>query len=288
MNTDCTFRIGSTHKVCQDYAMTKDNAVVISDGCSGSRLSDIGSRLLCINLLEQEKKISQHNKFLIEAQYILPVRPILKMLDLPNESLDATLGYIVVKKEFALAKLYGDGVIIVGLKNGDAFVISCEYTDGYPFYINYLFDGSRRYSNWIEKNNQRKLITKKLYGKEIADDLIIINDDEKIENGKAIAKSCAIIWDEHSVGVHFHNFNAVEYVIITSDGIDSFYKTIETETSLTNEPISYMDVLKELLPFKNLKGNFIQRRVNKFLKQCEKNNWHHSDDISFGAVSFGE
>jgi len=34
MNTGSYFKIGSTHVVCEDYAIHTDDAVVVSDGCS--------------------------------------------------------------------------------------------------------------------------------------------------------------------------------------------------------------------------------------------------------------
>ena len=291
MNADCVFRIGSTHKVCQDYAMAKKNAVVISDGCSGSRLSDMGSRLLCINFFEQLGFIKHGNWFLSEAQCLLPVRPVLKMLDLPRESLDATFGYVAVKDDLGVAKLYGDGAIIIGLKNGNFMVLSCEYVDGYPFFINYLFDESVRFSSWTEENNKR-ILTSIEYCTEPCEDgeqVILTNfNDVNTQTGGKCIDGALIQWDELSVGVVVGNIKDIQYLAVTSDGIASFYQTKETETSLTTKSISYMDVIKKLLPFKSFKGSFAQRRVNKFLKECKKDGWDHGDDISLGVIYFGD
>ena len=64
--------------------------------------------------------------------------------------------------------------------------------------------------------------------------------------------------------------------------------TISMNSRKMNEKVSYHDVLKELLSFKNYTGRYVQRRMNKFIKTCAKNNWNHSDDISIAAIYLGE
>ena len=73
-----------------------------------------------------------------------------------------------------------------------------------------------------------------------------------------------------------------------SDGVHSFYETQNLGTSIINADLSYVDVITEVLNFKNFNGQFMQRRLNRFLKFCQKNNWHHADDISFGTIYFGD
>ena len=61
MNADSAFRMGSTHAVCQDYAVASawtaaahtDGAappprpyIILSDGCSSTPDTDVGARLL--------------------------------------------------------------------------------------------------------------------------------------------------------------------------------------------------------------------------------------------------
>ena len=73
-----------------------------------------------------------------------------------------------------------------------------------------------------------------------------------------------------------------------SDGVHSFYETISTETSKYNQSISYIDVLKELLSFKNFNKAFVQRRINKFRKDCIKKNWDNADDLSLAVIYTGD
>lgn len=50
MNSDSLFVIGSDHDICQDYVAHHNNGVksyiVLADGCSGSKDSDVGARVL--------------------------------------------------------------------------------------------------------------------------------------------------------------------------------------------------------------------------------------------------
>lgn len=46
MITDAVFKIGASHKVCQDYAIATPSKVVICDGCSTGRHVDVGARVL--------------------------------------------------------------------------------------------------------------------------------------------------------------------------------------------------------------------------------------------------
>ena len=63
MNADAYFTIGKEHVqkdpfVCQDYAaVVGPGRVVLSDGCSSSRHTDFGARLLCDGLHDARKVV---------------------------------------------------------------------------------------------------------------------------------------------------------------------------------------------------------------------------------------
>ncbi len=285
MNCDCAFRIGSTHEVCQDYALSGKNTVSIADGCSGSVLSDIGSRVLSVTAMNKMIELESLHDF-DEKELILLARPSIKVLNLPNECLDATLLCAAKKEDVAEAICYGDGIIAIKMKDGYILIICVEYTDSYPFYINYLFDKTNRFKNWEENHNNRKIT------------FSIIKPDGEI---KIISSEChktpRIGYDKGEVGL----LRATEYKVmvelmtpdvesisIISDGVQSFYHTLITGYSSQNEKIPYHDVLKDLLSFKSYTGKFVQRRMNKFVKTCAKKEWSHSDDISIAAIYLGE
>ena len=71
MKLDSAFQIGKTHDVCEDFALTgtfedeKNTAryVIVSDGCSSSQNTDLGSRLLSFSIANELKKIHENLAF---------------------------------------------------------------------------------------------------------------------------------------------------------------------------------------------------------------------------------
>ena len=50
IQTDTFLKIGKTHQVCEDYIITGDSPVkynILSDGCSSSKDTEMGARILC-------------------------------------------------------------------------------------------------------------------------------------------------------------------------------------------------------------------------------------------------
>ena len=289
MNTDCAFYIGTTHEICQDYALAGKNSIAISDGCSGSVFSDIGSRLLCITAMNKMTELNSLYEF-DEKECILLARPSVKMLNIPNESLDATLltSILYENKEKTISTLeamcYGDGVIIIKIKNEDTIIINCSYTDNYPFYINYLYDQTGRYLDWKENHN-KKQITQTVLGvnkKNIFSKPI--DASTRLFGNLGLVKTT----DTNMTVEVLETNKLIEFIAIMSDGVHSFYETAVTDTSKNNISLSYLDVIKELLDFKNFKGKFVQRRMNKFRKDCVKKNWANSDDLSLAVIYIGE
>jgi len=285
MSCDCAFYIGTTHDVCQDYALTGEYSIAIADGCSGSVLSDFGSRMLSVTAMNKMLELeSLHD--LDEKELILLSRPSIKVLNLPLECLDATLLCAAKISDAAEAICYGDGVMAIKLKNKDTIVMSIEYVDGYPFYVNYLFDKTGRYKDFQDNHDKRQVVFS----------VIKANGDVEVINNDCDATT-RLRYNDTEVGImrltdHRTMIETispeVESVIIMSDGVQSFYETITSGTSKHNEKVSYHDVLRELLSFKNYTGRFVQRRMNKFIKTCKRNNWNHSDDISIAAIYLGE
>ena len=158
MNTDSAFYIGKTHDICEDFALSNKNGIVLSDGCSGSDNTDVGSRLLCFNALRLLSTIeNQHLLYFEETECLLETRPSASLLNLPTTCLDATLLLSASNKLYTTSCIYGDGYIIIELKNGNKYIIKSEYTDNYPYYINYIYDHSSRFENWKEYHNKRKV-----------------------------------------------------------------------------------------------------------------------------------
>ncbi len=287
MNTDCAFYIGTTHEICQDYALAGKSSVTVADGCSGSNHSDMGSRILSITAMNKIAELDSLYNF-DEKECILSARPAIKILNMPNECLDATLLAAVSyeKDDELMAMCCGDGVIVIGTKEKETIIINCAYTDSYPFYMNYLYDRTGRYSNWLKNYNNRE-ITQTVIG---VDGKIISTTIISSYNVGRLFGNLSIIkpYDNKIIIEMSEASKLIEYIAVMSDGVHSFYETVITDTSKYNKSVPYIDVLKELLDFKNFNQAFVQRRVNKFRKNCAKKNWGNADDLSLAVIYTGK
>ncbi len=282
MNTDCAFYIGTTHEVCQDYALAGQNSIAISDGCSGSPNSDIGSRVLSITAMNKMKELDSLQSF-DEKECILLARPSVKMLNMPNECLDATLLTAISYGDGLQAMCCGDGVMAIKLKGGETIIIDCAYIDNYPFYMNYMYDQTGRYKSWIDNHNKRQVTQVTLNSKsEWTSSVPMESNIERIGNDIGLIKL-----SDNKTFVEITSVDEIEYIAIMSDGVHSFYETVITETSRYNQSVPYLTVLKDLLSFKNFNKAFVQRRINKFRKNCAKKNWGNADDLSLAVIYTG-
>ena len=84
-NADSYFCIGSTHDVCQDYAISSPDRLraIISDGCSSAPDTDFGSRLLV--------KAKERNFYENDDSIILSARNSADAIGLHDITLTATL-----------------------------------------------------------------------------------------------------------------------------------------------------------------------------------------------------
>jgi serine/threonine protein phosphatase PrpC len=141
MNADSTFIIGATHAVCQDYAVARDAYAIVSDGCSASPDTDIGARLL-VKAAEQLLHTNHDRSALHEAAARLALEWA-KPINLPPESLDATLLTAFISDDELLVTCSGDGVIVAERNDGGLDVHVISFPSGYPFYPAYWHQPDR-------------------------------------------------------------------------------------------------------------------------------------------------
>ncbi len=294
MKLDSAFQIGKTHDICEDYALVSNDEsplpfAIVSDGCSSSKQTDTGARILTFSAIEQIGQLHQESQTIYSFNQeicISKARDIAKSLNISNSSLDATLLIATVREGSVDVRMSGDGYAAIGLKDGSICLINAEYPRGYPFYMNYLPKYSNNFQYWQDNYN-----VKEVHMSIIKDGKVIKEDSKILSGGMVFALEeypimVETYWDESTF--FSIDFWAAEWVVLMSDGIGSFYQTKDAGTSLTNVAIDYREVISEVLNFKNFNGKFMQRRLNRFLKFCAKNNWHHADDISFGTIYFGD
>jgi serine/threonine protein phosphatase PrpC len=265
MNADSAFVIGKTHAVCQDYVVAKPNCVILSDGCSSSPDTDIGARLL-VRCAEKNFKIGETKN--IASLHLLAAAEALElawMLGLEPQSIDATLVTAHFEHGELIVACSGDGVIILQNRWRGIEVYSISYPSGFPCYPSYTHQPDRLASSDFEKEVRcfRGLGSEAL----------------RLDHARTSNARTEIL-----------KFNASDYefVVLVSDGIHSFSSTTGSTSSRGTRSIEFQTIARELVAFKNVRGEFVGRRLKRFLKDVAFNGWQHADDLSVGAIYLGE
>lgn len=277
IHTDSFFCIGSTHDVCQDYALSSPDkrAVIVSDGCSSSPDTDFGARLL---VKAKEQGITEDRFFTLG--YVLPC---VDGIGLKRDCLNATLltaWHDPDQQEFRV-EVYGDGVVVARKKGGacagELMVLSLEYKSGAPYYLRYQLDEKLKESyfkefgytfqevrRWVSVNGLRWPGIGNYYVAEREP----FTEKPSPEHPWSRGFSCD----------HY------DMVAVMSDGAHSFMRKNSTPTSISNAGVPCTDIVKEIFNFKNYNGNFVKRRCLKALKDFNANGIFHYDDFSIGVV----
>ena len=256
IHTDIFLEIGSQHKVCEDYIIKGSEPepfIILSDGCSSSMNTDMGSRILCY-------LAKQYLRYRVDSLYNIDYHKMgrwiihnaemtARQLGLNISCLDATLIIAFYLDYQVQVFMYGDGCILT--KKGDLIQKKMiEYTRNAPYYLSYLVDDDR-HDQYHDLQVEKHLIESGISG-----------DIKQLQ-----------AYDYES---HFR-FNTTDYdaIWITSDGMESFIAGAN--------PIQMEDLLPDFMTFKNVKGEFLKRRLNKAMKTLNKNGITHYDDLSAGA-----
>ncbi len=268
-NADAFFSIGKTHAVCQDYArawLGEDGSpfAALSDGCSSSPDTDFGARFLVAAAMRLRPLAPLPR---VPAVLVTEASIAARLMGLHPHCIDATL--LVASRnhhgepEGLTVSLRGDGVVAARHRNGGTWICTVNHRLGAPTYPSYALN-SKRQEGYVET-----------YGLEL--------DYETFRSG-------AIDNDPAKAGPCDWRFPAAEWdlVLLMSDGVQSFHRTVATDTSRTREPVGVEFVVAELLAIKSTAGVFLQRRCKAFLSRfCAENGWEHDDDFSAAAIWVG-
>jgi len=261
MNADAIINIGSTHSLCQDYAIARNGYVILSDGCSSSPDTDIGARLLARAL---DQALSAHPTTEIASLHQDAARTALdwaNMLRLPSQSVDATLLSVHVSGEDVIVACSGDGVIILESHTHVLDIYAISSPSGYPFYPTYVHQPDR-----------------------LAE---LINNDRSTKTIKDLRSTNLTTSNSLTVTFKFHVAD-YKYAAIASDGINSFFHTQQAANGKRLEPLSLSAVLDEFWSFKNSHGAFVERRLKRFKKDTQLKGWQHADDLAVGVIHLGD
>lgn len=281
INTDSIFLIGNSHKVCEDYALTGCTTsglhyAIISDGCSSSSNTDIGSRILARTtehylrlMLKTPDAININNMYeMIGRLTIISAYGIVKhQLHLEPEALDATLIIAFQLEKNIITFTYGDGVILFKTIDNKIGYEVIEYSENAPYYLSYWNDKGRAssYRNMIRSNSISNTIPfiNLNPGNDIKIDIKFPHNEEEETFFKK--------YDEKLIKIF--NIDHIKDVVISTDGILS--SNLER------------NILTEVLSYKNTNGAFLQRRIKRILLDNEKIGYKFYDDLGLASIIRG-
>ncbi len=287
MNADHFFTKGKSHKVCQDYVNSSlvhqtdgkllRSQVMLADGCSSSKDTDIGARLL----VKTAEWVMDGWEFawgrevptpeLLEHYYHQVVghaQNTARSLRVSEEATDCTLLTLVANEHTWYTSAYGDGTILIQWKGGNLEIIEIDFPNGYPNYANYRYNPARSETfNALENS-----------GKEIKRRFISTTEEQE---------TISSYRDDMPVYLRHGNNDEVEWIAVLSDGVKSFAEVDRSTLKLRS--LGMEEVLEELLPFKNFNGTFADRRASRFFRDItnKARPWQHDDDFSIGVIYFG-
>jgi hypothetical protein len=272
MGADYYFRMGSTHSICQDYALAgESNGVayaILSDGCSGiskpeqpgSPYTDIGARFLVLSSLRNLADIAEGRHPL--TKIMVDADAMRRQASLPSDSLDATLLMAAEKNGIISLAMTGDGVFVTRNRSGVLEYTRREFENGMPAYLNYQIKTSAQEDYLSKATTYTEYYgTKTESGYQEADNLL--------ENSSVHSSYCRLTFFRKET----------DLILLFSDGIQSFVD------SNTNHPIPVGDVLDVILDLPRMSGQFLTRSCNYFLKKhCVEKGWVHHDDFSCAGI----
>lgn len=284
INSDSIYLIGKQHQTCQDYTAHGVNRkqyspihpevpelapyIAVSDGCSGAPDTDIGARVIVRGAIDSATPYIWSNTLDLstDAAYaalrgttMARAQESLLPLHMDPYTLAATLIFALPWKDKLYTFMYGDGNIIAVLNSGQVFVEHIEFPDNMPYYP--LYETDMEYKRAYNKQiNAEKAIR-----------TISVLDDHSYRISSRSEKE----YDDYLISQW--NMDEVKYLIISSDGIDSFYNPLYPGEN------NKAEVIRQLVDFKSESGEFLKRRVTRMVKNFERQGWFHADDLGLAA-----
>lgn len=265
MFVDSFEKIGHGKYVCQDYIIHNNSFsgipyTILSDGCSSSKNTDIGTRLLAYTARNIISCIYEEDFTFYESAYTFLGKEIISratniaaMLEIPDTCIfDATLIFSFKRGNDIYVWMYGDGYIIAGDKNSH-YKLKVSFPNSAPNYLSYYLH-SRCMNEYKSRLNPENI--------------------KYIEDSK-YRDICTVSADTPIV-LRFNIIND-PIVLIASDGLNSFVCP-ETRNGYSDDKL-----INEILDIKTINKNFLQIKMRKLLRNLSKQGTYNYDDISIGG-----
>ena len=266
MRVDSCYVIGSTHHVCQDYALSRDKIkskkntalIAVSDGCSSSPNTDFGSRFL-VKALENLYACQEMNPidmfFFSELNDRIDMH-VTQISCLDMSCLDATLLFAYKTENTIEVVMIGDGTVTVKAKDGMIFSKTVEYKGNAPLYLSYMYSSKRA------KLREAQFDCTKTITEYMHKNGTILNSTKRISTNDIERFSFAI--------------EDYESVTIFSDGVSSFVQKHDMDFSRVPEHV----VIEHMIRY----SGYIPNNFYNVVKTLSLDKKINTDD--FSAATF--
>lgn len=280
IDTDSYYEIGAGHTYCEDYAdsgviNTGDNLyhyAIVCDGCSGSKGSDIGARVLakkfpsCFKLALQAHKETGTKLDEILGYFLsISIKYASETLVVPMEAFDATLVATVYDQlnDTLHSFAWGDGKIYYKFKGEHGHLIDIGYMKNAPFYLSYkaIPHGEAKYESAFGTSYAdviQSLVK--------SDGIVMLQEANKYQQKSFYEK-------------YIEASKTISFVSVFTDGIDTYHSKNDVNTLIPRH-----NLFNQLTQYKNRQGDFVERRMNKVKQFCQKEGWQHFDDIAVSTI----
>lgn len=260
ITSDSLYLIGKSHQICQDYTYhgiseTGIPYIIVADGCSTAKDSDIGARILTHNIKKcLDTKLDGYSS--IETLYrrmgeetLKKSYYSLKSLDMQNTCLFSTLIIGFEYNNDIIVFMYGDGCIFNQKNDGTIDAVEINFSQNAPYYLNYWNDPSEYFTQV---------------------DFISV---------KSVTGEIVTSIDVMKPLIFTFNKDSHKTIIISTDGITSFIN----ESLQDRSSVSIEQLTPEILGIKTFKGEFLKRRIYRMTKDLEQIGIRHYDDLGMAA-----
>jgi len=264
--------IGSTHKICQDCAFAGEidglTLAVISDGCSSAPNTDFGSRLLVQALKKLmtteffhkaiKSRLIEHSAFpeVLKEQLLGVIHDWPTVLQLHHSVFSATLVFAILSADRSevLVCALGDGGFAYQYEGKPLVTTYFEYKQNAPYYLSYGLTafGEEDYVTAFKDNGRTKWCS-----------------DSVIMHCAKTVPYCTILPRKD-----------LRFITVMSDGASSYINESTGARLLSHS------AMQHLSEYKNLKGEFVSRRLLSFHRSNKLETVVHQDDIAVAGISF--
>ena len=270
LKVDHSFHIGAQHrrhgKPNQDYALSGvlENGLtygIVSDGCSSGGHTDIGARLMALAL---KQAVAQGPLTSLVERTRAYLEGMRRSLGLETKDLLATsLLALANEQQFVQMLILGDGVLVERSIYGTLYAHKFEWSENTPFYLAY--NDSER-AQFLDR---QPALTREFWSIRGPDDW---QHHRTTEESDFMAMRSGVEWMYEPP----HGPWDLASIGIFSDGVQQV------------EDVPWQTVIWELMNFKSTGGQFVTRRMNRFLETASKHGRSPLDDIAMAAIHIAD